>query len=104
VFICQWHLDISYGRQSEVVRIMKAWGEEKFASSEFKRARSSRLLVGHVGVSASHVVDEYEFETLADFEAALAGMSAPEFRQHSDSLAPHIIPGSQKWLVYRVVP
>jgi hypothetical protein len=66
VFICQWHLDIPYGRQSEVVRIMKAWGHEKFASSEFKRARSSRLLVGHVGVSASHIVDEYEFESLAD--------------------------------------
>jgi hypothetical protein len=103
VFICQWHLDIPYGRQGEVLRIMKAWGTEKLTSSEFRRAKSSRLLVGHVGVSASHIVDEYEFESLADFEAALAGMAAPVFRRHSDALAPHIVPGSQKWLVYRVV-
>lgn len=35
---------------------MKAWGREKSASSEFRRARSSRLLVGHVGLSPSHAL------------------------------------------------
>jgi len=64
VFIRLWHLD-TYGTQSEVVRIIKACGQKTLASSEVKRARSSRLLVGHIGVSASHVVGEYEFESLA---------------------------------------
>jgi hypothetical protein len=48
-------------------------------------------------------VDEYEFETLADFEAALAGMSAPQFKRHSEALAPFIVPASQHWEVYRVL-
>jgi uncharacterized protein (DUF2126 family) len=103
MFVCQWHLDIPFGRQADVVRIMTAWGREKFASSEFRRARSARLLVGHIGQSPSHVVDEYEFDSLADFEAALAGMSAPQFRPHAEALAPFIIPGSQRWEVLRVV-
>lgn len=103
MFICQWHLDVPFGKQAEAVRVMTAWGKEKFASSEFRRAKSTRLLVGHVGLSPSHVVDEYEFETLADFEAALAGMSAPQFRAHAKALAPLIIPGSQRWEVLRVV-
>jgi hypothetical protein len=64
---------------------------------------SARLLAGLVGVSASHVIDEYSFETLADFEAALAGMAAPQFKPHSDVLAPFIVPGSQHWVVYRVL-
>jgi hypothetical protein len=103
MIVCQWHLDVPYGRQGEALAVMRAWGAEKFASSEFRRARSARLLCGMLGPSASHIVDEYEFESLADFEAALAGMSAPQFRRHSDALARFVVPGSQRWLVYRVI-
>ncbi len=48
-------------------------------------------------------MDEYEFESLADFEAALAGMGGAQFKRHSDALAPLIVPGSQRWVVYRVL-
>jgi hypothetical protein len=103
MLICQWHLDIIYGKQAEALRVMRAWGAEKFASSEFRRARNARLLAGLVGASPSHLIDEYTFESLADFESALAGMAAPQFKIHSDSLAPFIVPGSQRWVVYRVL-
>lgn len=103
MLICQWHLDIVYGKQAEAVRIMRAWGADKFASSEFRLARGARLLAGSVGASASHLVDEYSFESLADFETALASMATPQFRRHSDALAPYIVPGSQHWVVYRVL-
>ena len=101
--ICQWHLDIVYGKQAEALRIMRAWGTEKFASSEFRRARGARLLAGLLGASASHLIDEYTFESLADFEAALGGMGAPQFKAHSEALAPFIVSGSQHWVVYRVL-
>jgi hypothetical protein len=65
MLICQWHLDIVYGKQGEAVRVMRAWGAEKFASSEFRRARGARLLAGFVGPSASHLVDEYSFDSRA---------------------------------------
>src|SRR5664279_5456420 len=103
MYVCQWHLDLEYGTQGDAIRAMKAWGEEKMRSSEFKRVKSGRLLVGHVGPSASHVVDEYVFESLADFEAALAGMSQPQFKPHSDALAPFVVPGSQHWEILRIV-
>ncbi len=103
MFVCQWHLDTPFGKQGQAVAIMKAWGIEKFASSEFRWAKSNRLLVGHIGSSPSHVIDEYVFETLADFEAAIQGMSQPQFRAHAEALAPFIVPGSQRWEVLRVV-
>ncbi len=103
MYVCQWHLDIPYGKQGEAVRVMKAWGAEKMASSEFKRASAARLLAGHIGASPSHLVDEYVFASLADFEAALAGMSQPQFKPHSDALAPLIIPATQEWKVWRVI-
>jgi hypothetical protein len=76
MLICQWHLDIVYGKQADALRIMWAWGREKFASSEFRRARGARLI---------------------------AGMAAPQFKAHSDALARFIVPGSQHWVVYRVL-
>ena len=77
MLICQWHLDIPYGKQGEAVRIMTAWGKEKMASSEFRRCKGTRLMAGMIGESASHIVDEYLFESLADFEAALAEWASP---------------------------
>ncbi len=102
MFVCQWHLDTPYGKQSEALRVMRGWGEEKLASSEFRRSSAQRVLVGHLGVSPSHVVDEYLFDSLADFELGLQGMTGPQFRSHSDALAPFIVPASQHWKVYRV--
>jgi hypothetical protein len=46
MLICQWHLDIVYGKQAEAVRIMRAWGADKFAGSEFRLARGARLSRG----------------------------------------------------------
>ena len=103
MYLCQWHLDLVYGKLSQALEVLRMWGKEKMASSEFRRARQTRLLVGHVGVSPSHVTDEYVFETLADFEAALAGMTQPQFRAHSDALAPLVVSGSQHWIVHRIV-
>jgi hypothetical protein len=70
MYVCQWHLEIPFGTQSEAVRIINAWGRDKMAHSEFRRARDLRLMAGHIGASPSHLVDEYVFDSLADFEAA----------------------------------
>jgi hypothetical protein len=101
MLICQWHLEILYGRQSEALAILRAWGADKFAHSGFRSAKGNRVLVGAVGASPSHVVDEYEFESLADFEAGLRDMGDERFRSHSDRLTPLVVPGSQKWVVWR---
>ena len=103
MYVCQWHLDIIYGKQGEAILAINAWGKEKMASSEFRRALSVRLLCGHVGPSPSHLVDEYVFETLADFEEALKGMAQPQFKPLSAALTPLIVPGSQHWEILRTL-
>ena len=103
MLVCQWHLDIVYGKQSEALAVIRAWGAEKLASSGFSKARSARVLVGAVGASPSHLIDEYTFDSLEHFESALKDMGAERFRAHSDRLAPLVAPGSQKWVVWREV-
>lgn len=103
MIVCQWHLDVPFGKQGEVVKIMKAWEKDNLEESEFRRRRSSRLMVGHIGASPSHIVAEHEFESLADLEAALAGMSNPKFQAHAQALAPLVVPGSQHWKIFKVI-
>jgi hypothetical protein len=103
MYVCQWHLDIQYGKQAGALKIMREWAKEKFASSNFRKASGTRLMAGFIGRSASHVFDEYYFESLADFESALQDMNADRFRKFSDALAPYVLAGSQHWEIYRVI-
>ena len=102
MYICQWSLEIVFGKQKQALDIMKEWGAEKFRSSHFKKS-SNRVYAGHIGESPSLIIDEYEFEQLEDFTKALSQMGQPQFKQFSEQIAPFVIPGTQKWKVFRVV-
>lgn len=101
-YICQWSIEIIYGKQKQAVDIMKKWGEEKFKSSNF-RVSKARMMNGYVGDSPSHIIDEYIFDSMEDFEKALSDMSQPQFREYSEMLAPLVVPASQKWTVYKMI-
>jgi hypothetical protein len=36
MFVCQWHLDLAYGKQGDALALMRAWGAEQFASPKFR--------------------------------------------------------------------
>ena len=102
MYICQWSLEIVFGKQKQALDIMKDWGAEKFRSSNFKNSKN-KVYVGHIGESPSLIIDEYEFQKLEDFVIALSEMGQPQFKQFSDQIAPLIVPGTQKWKVFKVV-
>jgi hypothetical protein len=103
MFLCQWSLDIIFGKQKEALDIIRNWGAEKMKSSEFKRSTANRVYVGYVGESAAHIVDEYVFESMEDFQLALADMGKPQFKQFAEAIAPLIVPATQKWNIYRII-
>ena len=102
MYICQWQLEIVFGKQKQALDIIKEWGAEKFKSSHFKKSKN-KVYVEHIGESPSLIIDEYEFESLEDFIVALTEMGQPQFKQFADAIAPLIIPGTQKWKVFRLV-
>ncbi len=101
-FICQWSLEIIYGKQKDALDIMKKWGDEKLKTSNFKVSQN-RMMNGYIGASASFIIDEYIFDSLDAFEKALADMSQPQFKEYSEALASFIVPGSQKWTIYKIL-
>jgi len=103
-YICQWSLEIVLGKQKQAVEILKDWGIEKFNSSRFQLSDrdACKLMNGFIGKSPSLIIDGYTFSSLDDFEKALSDMSQPQFRQHAEALSEFIIPGSQKWTIYKM--
>ena len=103
MFLCQWSLDIQFGKQGEALKIIKEWGAEKMRSSGFSKSTYGRIYVGYIGNSPAHIVDEYVFSSLDEFEKALADMAKPVFKQFAERLAEVIIPGSQKWSIFKII-
>lgn len=103
MFLCQWSLDVQFGKLGEALQIIKEWGSEKMRSSGFSTSTSGRIYTGYIGESAAHIVDEYVFNSLDEFENALADMAKPQFKQYAERLAKVIIPGSQKWNIFKIV-
>ena len=102
MYVCRWHLEIPFGRQAEAVKTMNEWKAEALPSV-FQKAKSARLLAGHVGTSASRLIAEYEFETLAEWDQALTGMGDPRFVKYAEALAPLVVAGSQRWEILKVL-
>ncbi|HEY3295546.1 MAG TPA: hypothetical protein VGL38_08905 [bacterium] len=102
MYACQWHFDIPFGKQTEVLDIMKRWEEEIDKDPQSPKGRGRRLMVGHVGASASHIIHEHLVDELSDWDHALKIVATGRFQKYSDSLAPFIVPGSQHWIIYRV--
>lgn len=72
-------------------------------SSNFKKSRHNRVYVGYIGESAAHLIDEYVFDSIDDFEKALADISKTQFQHFAKSLAELIIHGTQRCIIHRIV-
>jgi hypothetical protein len=103
MFLCQWTLDIQFGKQGEALSIIKEWGAEKMKSSGFSVSTQGRVYVGYIGYSPAHIVDEYVFKSLDEFEKALADMAKPQFKQFAERMSKVIIPGTQKWQIFKII-
>jgi hypothetical protein len=102
MFSCQWHFDIPFGKQKEVLDIMQRWEAEIQKDRDTPKNRGWRLMVGHIGVSASHIINEQLVEDVGDWDKALKVVATGRFQKYSDEIAPFIVPGSQHWVVYRI--
>jgi hypothetical protein len=102
MYACQWHLDVPFGKQKEVLDIMKRWDDEMLKATGLPKPPSARRYVGHIGASPSHIINEYVVANLSDWEAMLKDVSTGRYQKYSDEMARYIVPGSQKWVVWRV--
>jgi hypothetical protein len=102
MFACQWHLDIPFGKQKEVLDIMKRWDDEMIKAGDAPKFISTRRSAGLIGASPSHIVNEYVVNSLSDWEGMMKIVATGRYQKYSDEMARYIVPGSQHWQILRI--
>jgi hypothetical protein len=102
MYACQWQFDIPFGQQKEVLDIMRRWDSEMAKDTAAPKTHGQRVMVGHIGASPSHLVNEYVVEHVADWEKFMGLVATGRYKGFSDDVAKYIVPGSQHWVIYRI--
>lgn len=103
MFACQWHIDIPFGTQKQVLDTMRKWDEAMAKDPEAPKVKSQRVTVGHIGQSPSHVINEYLVDHVGDWEKFMAIVATGKYKGFSDDMAKYIVPGSQHWVILKIV-
>lgn len=103
MMIARWQIDARFGHKEEVTRSMKNWMEQ-FGTQIGWTADKVRLLTGSVGAPESRIISELQIKDLAELNAAWEKLGTLDgHAQWSKDLEPHIVSGSTKWEIFRVL-
>lgn len=96
--IARFSFDVPFGKKQQAFEAMKKF--EPIA--EEHGWPKARILVGSIGAPESRVEEEFEFESIAALEAAWGQLNDPRMADFQEQMAPHVVPGSHRWEIFRI--
>lgn len=103
MLIARWTIDAHFGRKDAAVDLMRRWWRD-IAPEIGWSTDQLRILTGSVGAAESRIEVEVILEDLAALDRAWSRLGAlPAQGDWADELAPHIISGSARWTVLRIL-
>lgn len=103
MMIARWSIDARFGHKQEAIGLMHRWWRE-IAPEIGWQSDQARILTGSLGAAESRIEVEVHVADLAAIDAAwsrLAGLDRQG--EWAAELAPHIVPGTARWVVMREV-
>jgi len=103
MMIAKWCIDAKFGHKPEVVESLTQWFEEIGSQIGWTKD-NSRILVGSVGALESSIISEITIENLTELNDAWQKLGdIEEHKAWSKTLEPHVVSGTPKWEIYRVI-
>ena len=103
MMIARWHIDARFGHKQAVIDALKTWNRDIGEQIGWK-ASQLRLTTGSIGALESTVEVEVTIADLAELNASWAKLAGIEaHKQWSKDIEPHVVSGTQRWEVLRVV-
>jgi hypothetical protein len=103
MMVARWSIDAKFGYKQEVVDRMQRWLREIGPKAGVTPDRT-RLLTGSVGALEATVQSEHVVENLAELDQVWDRLAAlPEHKQWSKELEPHVVSGTSRWEIYRLL-
>ena len=103
MMIARWQIHARFGHRQAALELMKRWWSE-IAPQIGWSADQVRILTGSVGAREAEIEVEVELSDLGELSEAwkrLAQTSGQE--KWAENLEPHVVSGTSRWTVYRVV-
>jgi hypothetical protein len=103
MMIARWSIDAKFGHKPDVLDSLDRWFDQ-FGSQIGWTRDKYRVLVGSVGALESQIISEITINDLTELDESWKKLGELEgHKEWSKNLEPHIVSGSQKWEVFRVV-
>ncbi|WP_174873052.1 hypothetical protein [Vogesella oryzae] len=103
MFVARWSIEARFGHKSEVLDQMHRWLRE-IGSQVGWTEDNTRLLTGSIGAKESTIQSEIVVASLAELETAWAKLATLETHAAwSKQLEPHVVSGTQKWEIFRLL-
>lgn len=99
MFIARWHITANFGHTKECISILRRWEIDVGQRIGWKSG-SIHISTGFIGASQSDIEFETRFDSLSDFESALADMQ--KVPHHGDLMAklhPLVVGGTNRWVL-----
>lgn len=103
MMIARWRIDARFGQKQVVLDQLKAWCRD-IASQIGWSADRVRVATGSVGALESAVELDVLVKDLGELDASWSKLGAiPAHKEWSRQLEPHIVSGTPRWEILRVV-
>jgi hypothetical protein len=103
MMIARWQIEVRFGHKQAALELMRQWWREIAPQVGWHREQA-RVLSGSLGARESTVEIEITIADLTALESAWTRLAdAKGQAEWSAALEPHVVSGTPRWLVYRVV-
>ena len=103
MLIARWQIDARFGQKQTVIDRLADWGNT-IAPQIGWTADRGRLLSASIGAPEATVVHEWTVTNLSDLHQAWTKLGEIDaHKTWGKTLEPHVVSGSSRWEVYRIV-
>jgi hypothetical protein len=103
MLIARWQIDARFGHKQAVIEKLQYWARE-IAPLAGLATDKGHILTGSIGALEATVEHDWEVADLMELDRVWTKLATIEaHRQWGKDLEPHVVSGTSKWNVYRVV-
>lgn len=103
MMVARWSINARFGYKQNVIDAMQRWLREIAPQVGFSADRT-RLLTGSVGTLEATVQTEHMIENLAELQQVWDKLATLEaHKQWGKELEPHVVSGTSRWEILRVL-
>jgi hypothetical protein len=103
MLIARRQIDARFGHKQTVIEMLQHWSRE-IAPQAGLATEKGKILTGSVGALEATVENNWEVIDLAELDRVWTKLATIEaHRRWGKDLEPHVVSGTAKWHIYRVV-